>query len=157
MADEDSLAAITSLRHGAWTEAAMLGTGEAAEAAADRYRTLVRLVDEAAHTEARAFPDRDMAALRNYARWVLISLRTLAEDETMPPNYGGPVRPLFGLAAHMPAWLPDPIPPGWDDIAEADPPVRLAARLGTNAAPGTQPAAEPSGLDPVNGSDGQPG
>ena len=41
----------------------MLGTGEAAEAAADRYRTLVRLVDEAARAER--FPNRDLVTLRD--------------------------------------------------------------------------------------------
>jgi hypothetical protein len=73
---------------------------------------------------------------------VLISLSTLAETETVPPNDGGPVRPLFGLAAHMPAWLPDPIPAEWDDIAEADPPVRRSAHL--NVGPGGVPAGQPS-------------
>jgi len=124
-AEEEALAAISSLRHGAWTEAAMLGTGVAAEAAADRYRTLVRLVDEAARMHP--FPDRDLETLRNYARWVLVSLRTLADDETVPPNVQGPERPMLGLAEHMPAWLPSPIPPGWDDIAGADPPIRRSA------------------------------
>lgn len=90
MADEETLHAVSSLRHGAWTEAAMLGTSAAAEAAAERYRTLVRLVDEAARTHP--FPDRDLVTLRNYARWVLISLRTLAENETVPPNPGAPER-----------------------------------------------------------------
>ncbi len=142
MADEEALHAISSLRHGAWTEAAMLGTGEAAEAAADRCRTLVRLVDEAARLHP--FPDRDLDTLRNYARWVLISLRTLAEDETVPPIYGGsPERPLLGLAEHMPAWLPNPIPAGWNDIAEADPPVHRSAHL--NVGTGGVPAEQPSG------------
>lgn len=126
-----------SLRHGAWTEAAMLGTGEAAEQAADRYRTLVRLLDEA--TRTAPFPDRDRDTLRNYARWVLISLRTLADSETVPSISGGSAqRPMLGLADHMPAWLPYPIPPGWDDIAEADPPVRRSS-AGTN---GTSTTAE---------------
>jgi hypothetical protein len=39
---------IESLRHGAWTELALLGSGEMAEKAAARYRALVGLVDEAA-------------------------------------------------------------------------------------------------------------
>lgn len=51
MADPEVLAAINSLRRGAWTEAAMLGTGEAAEAVAERYRTLVRVIDHAGRAD----------------------------------------------------------------------------------------------------------
>lgn len=75
--DPEALGAIDSLRQGAWTEAAMLGTGAAAEEAAHRYRTLVQLVDEAASMSP--FSDQDEGSLLNYARWVQISLRMLAE------------------------------------------------------------------------------
>lgn len=46
MVGEEALTALNSLRHGAWTEAAMLGTGEAAEQAAGRYLSLLILVDD---------------------------------------------------------------------------------------------------------------
>lgn len=72
-----------------------------AEKAAERYRALVRLVDEAARTSP--VPDRDIDALLNYATWVRISLRMLAVDESVPTIRGGsPEYPLLGLAAHMP-------------------------------------------------------
>ena len=123
---KDALAAIWSLRLGAWTEAAMLGTDKTAEAAADRYRALVALLGEASNAQlANRYPERDMDTLRNYVRWVLISLSNLAEDETVPTLAPGfPEIPLLGLAEDMPAWLPDPIPAEWDDMARADVPVR---------------------------------
>lgn len=133
--DERGRAAIESLRHGAWTEAAMLGAGEAAETAVERYRSLIRLVDEAALGDG-SIPDRDVDTLRNYARWVRISLRMLAENETVPPIYGGSAEfPLLSLADHMPAWQPNPIPPGWDGEAEVDPPMRRSAFLRVGGPP----------------------
>src|ERR1022692_1460647 len=51
LTEPEELGPISSLRHGPWTEAAMLGTGKAATEAARRYRALVRLVDEAADTK----------------------------------------------------------------------------------------------------------
>jgi hypothetical protein len=60
--DEECRAAIAFLRLGAWTQASMLGNTEAALSAADRYRQLVRLVDEAALSSAR-LPDRDIDSL----------------------------------------------------------------------------------------------
>ena len=59
-AQEATLSAINSLRHGAWTDAAMLGTSDAAEEAADRNRTLVRLVDELPHARPPRHRDRDV-------------------------------------------------------------------------------------------------
>jgi hypothetical protein len=71
----------------------MLGTSEAAELAAGRYRRLAWLVDEAA-SESSSTQDRDIKSLKNYARWVLLSLRMLAENETVPPfSEGAPPYP----------------------------------------------------------------
>lgn len=145
--DPETLAAISSLRHGEWAEAAMLGTSETAELAAGRYRTLARLVDDAA-SEFSSTHDRDLASLRNYARWVLITLRTLAEDETVPPfSEGARPYPMLGVEDGMPVWQPDPIPTRWD-VAEADVPVPVSASFASarrtadaTASPG-QPAAD---------------
>lgn len=139
--DEECRAAIASMRHGAWTEASMLGSGEAAQSAADRYRRLVRLVDEVALGSAQ-LPDRDIDSLRHYAMWVRITLRTLAASETVPTIYGGSAEtPLLGLAEHMPAWLPNPIPDGWNDESEVDAPLRRSARAQVG---GAQPDPPPS-------------
>jgi len=106
----------------------MLGSGEAAQTAADRYRQLVRLVDEAALSSDR-LPGRDVDSLRHYAMWVRITLRTLAASETVPPIYGGSAQaPLLGLAEHMPAWMPNPAPDGWNDEVEVDAPLRRSAK-----------------------------
>jgi len=120
--DEECRAAIDTLRHGAWAETAMLGRGDAAAEAATRYRSLVKLVEDLArrHLEGPG-GDRDVRALRNYARWVRISLAALAEDGAVPPIAGGSAAvPLPGLADHMPAWLPHPLPPGWTDDPDDD-------------------------------------
>ena len=137
--DEECRAAIASLRHGAWTEASMLGSGEAAQSAADRYRRLVTLVNEVALGPAR-LPDRDIDSLRHYAMWIRITLRTLAASETVPTIYGGSAEaPLLGLAEHMPAWLPHPIPDGWDDESEVNAPLRRSARAQVG---GAQPPSQ---------------
>jgi cbb3-type cytochrome oxidase subunit 3 len=121
---DEALRAINSLRHGAWTEATMLGTGEVAEEAAERYRTLVRLFDEA--SRIKTVTDHDLIALRYYCRWVVLTLRTLAEDETVPPLYPGAARrPEFGVTDYKLIWKPVPWPPGWQDIAGADPPIEV--------------------------------
>jgi hypothetical protein len=138
--DEECRAAIASLRHGAWTEASMLGGEEAPQSAADRYRRLVRLVDEVALGSTR-LPERDIDSLRHYAMWVRITLRTLVASETVPPIYGGSAEaPLLGLAEHMPAWLPNPIPDGWNDESEVDAPLRRSAKAQVG---GTQPDTLP--------------
>lgn len=120
--DEECRAAVDTLRHGAWAETAMLGRGDAAAEAAARYRSLVRLVEDLAHRHLTGpGGDRDVRALRNYARWVRISLVMLAEDGTVPPIAGGsPEVPLPGLAEDMPAWLPHPVPSGWTDEPDDD-------------------------------------
>lgn len=126
--DEECRGAIASLRHGAWTETSMLGGGEAAQSAADRYRRLVKLVDEAA-LRSTPLPDRDIDSLRHYAMWVRVTLRMLATTETVPPIYGGSAdTPLLGLAEHMSAWLPNPIPDGWNDESEVDAPLRRSTK-----------------------------
>jgi len=56
--NRESRALVESVRHGAWTEVALLGPGDAADKAAERYRALVRLIDEAALTGT--VPDRDI-------------------------------------------------------------------------------------------------
>lgn len=77
-----------------------------------------------------------MDTLLNYSRWVRISLRMLAENETVPPIYGGtPELPILGLADHMPAWLPHPLPPRWEEEAVIDAPTRLAAGLTPEGGP----------------------
>jgi hypothetical protein len=140
--DDECRAAIASLRHGAWTEASMLGSGEAAQSAADRYRRLVRLVDETALGSAR-LPDRDIDSLRHYAMWVRITLRMLAASEIVPQVYGGSAEsPLLGLAEHMPAWLPNPIPDGWNDETEVDAPLRRSACAQVGEAPPDPPPSQ---------------
>lgn len=139
--DEECRAAIDTLRHGAWAETAMLGRGDAAAEAATRYRSLVKLVEDLARSRLDgAVTDRDVRALRNYARWVRISLAVLAEDGTVPPIAGGsPEVPLPGLAEHMPPWLPHPVPPGWTDEPDDDPAPR-PIRPSTPKADTDQPA-----------------
>jgi hypothetical protein len=126
--DLECRAAIESLRLGAWTEAAMLGTGDAAVTAADRYRQLVRLVDEAALTTPHR--DRDVDALLNFATWVRITLRMLADDEIIPSIYGGAAEtPVLGSGDSMPAWTPSPLPPEWVDEVSVNAPLRRSATV----------------------------
>ena len=95
--NRESRALVESVRHGAWTEVALLGPGDAADRAAERYRALVRLADEAALTGS--VTDRDIDTLLNYATWVRIILRMLLDEEAVPPIYGGsPEYPQLGLA-----------------------------------------------------------
>ena len=118
--DEECREAIYSLQQGAFSEAPLLAPGEAAQAAADRYRRLVKLVHDAAK-DNNANEERQAATLRAYARWVRISLRTLAEDGTVPPiNGGSPEYPLLDLPDRMPTWCPNPGPPGWNDELDAE-------------------------------------
>jgi len=127
MGEAQLLTAVRSLRRGAWTEASMLGTSDAAKTAADRYCHLVRLVFEA--SGKIVLTSRDVDTLLNYSRWVRISLRMLAEDEIVPSIHGGSAEsPILGLAEHMPSWLPTPIPPRWDEEETIDALTRSAAR-----------------------------
>jgi hypothetical protein len=128
MVGQEALIALSSLRHGAWTEAAMLGMSLDGDQAAGRYTTLVRLADEAALTADLS--ERDKTSLRNYARWVLLSMRALTQEHDVPMQYErNDTYPKFGKAEHEDAWLPMPIPPGWDDMAEADPPEHRSKRI----------------------------
>lgn len=140
--DQDCRTAIASLRHGAWTEVSMLGSSEAAQTAADRYRLLVRLVDEVALSPGR-LPERDIDSLRHYAMWVRITLRMLAASETVPPIYGGSAQaPLLGLAEHMPAWMPNPVPDAWNDEVEVDAPMHRSAGAQVSGGSPDQPPGE---------------
>ena len=115
-------------------EASLLGTSDAAKTAADRYYHLVQLVYEASNKVNTS--SRDVETLLNYSRWVRISLRMLTDNETVPSIYGGsPEFPVLGLADHMPAWLPHPLPPMWGDEASADAPTRLVAGLTSEGGP----------------------
>jgi hypothetical protein len=118
----------------------MLGTGEAAREAAGRYRMLLITADDAARTDP--FSDRDMESLRNYARWTLISLQMLAEDETVPQiSRGHPEGPgIPGEDAF--AWSPEPLPPGWWDIELADRPGNWPDGTHPSQATGTGARAE---------------
>jgi hypothetical protein len=121
---------------------ALLGSGDAAEKAAERYRALVRLVDEAALTGS--VPDRDVDTLLNYATWVRITLRMLVDEEAVPPIYGGsPEYPQLGLADQMSPWTPHPLPPGWDVETAVNAPLRRSTRARIGTATGEQqcPAA----------------
>ncbi len=100
----------------------------------------IRLVDEAALSSSR-ISDRDIDSLRHYAMWVRITLRALAESEEVPPIYGGSAEaPLLGLPEHMPAWVPNPVPDGWNDETEVDAPLSRSASLQVGAAPPDQPS-----------------
>ena len=125
----DARQAIDSLRHGAWTEAAMLGASDAAREAAVRYRHLVRLVDQA--TLGSSWSDRDADSLSNFATWVRISLRSLAEDETVPPiRSGAPEGPEPQSGDESPpVWKPDPLPPDWEDESRVNPPIRRSSTI----------------------------
>lgn len=129
--DAECRSAIESLRHGAWTEVVLLGDGDAARKAGERYRLLVRLVDQATLTAERR--DRDIDTMLNYATWVRISLRMLADNETVPEIVGGPDQPVLGMAEHMPLWAPEPRPPGWDDELEVNAPLRRSSRANFGA------------------------
>lgn len=118
--DEACREAIKSLQHGAFAEAPLLGQGEAAQTAADRYRRLVQLVFTAAN-DNHLDEERSASTLRSYARWVRISLRMLAESETVPPIHGGsPEYPQLGLPEHVPVWQPNPAPPGWNEELDSE-------------------------------------
>lgn len=123
--DDGCLAAVDTLLHGVWAETTMLGRDDVGAVAAARYRYLVKLVEDLARHRPEK-PKRDVRTLRNYARWVRISLRELAEDGAVPPIYGGsPEFPLLGLAEEMPPWLPHPLPPGWTDELDHDPVIAM--------------------------------
>lgn len=60
--------------------------------------------------------------MRNYARWVLISLRMLAEDETVPQISRGHQEGPGSPGEDDSVWNPEPLPPGWWDMELADSP-----------------------------------
>jgi hypothetical protein len=66
-------------------------------------------------------------------------VRMLADAEPIPPIYGGsPEYPQLGLADHMPAWTPHPLPPGWDDETAVNAPLRRSTRAGVRSTTGEQ-------------------
>jgi hypothetical protein len=141
LGEEECRAAVDTLRQGAWAETIMLGRDHAADEAAARYRCLAKLIESLARSQQAAKPERerDVRTVRNYARWVRISLGMLAEDGSVPQIHGGSAQsPLLGLA-DMPAWLPDPLPPGWLD--EQDEESRVRATEANVATPVTERAA----------------
>jgi hypothetical protein len=141
--DDECRAAIDTLRHGTWAEASVLGPGDAAAAAADRYRYLVKLVDDLANNEPTE-AERAVRTLRNYATWVRISLIMLAEDGAVPPIYGESAKfPLLRPAQHMPVWLPNPLPLRWVDEADADSRVRAPEPEAMTPATDQPSAGEP--------------
>ena len=65
--------------------------------------------------------ERLVGLLRNYARWVRISLRMLAADGSVPRVHdGSPEYPRLGGDGDVPLWQPNPLPPGWyeQEVAE---------------------------------------
>ena len=112
--------AIESLQHGALAEVPLLGGDDAAQTVAERYRQLVQLIYAVANDNGS---DRGWlaATLKAYARWVRITLRMLAENQTVPPIHAGsPEIPLLGIPADMPFWQPNPIPPGWNEELDSE-------------------------------------
>jgi hypothetical protein len=98
----------------------MLGEGEAAIAAADRYRFLAQLIVTIGNDNGSS-KGQVAGILRRYARWVRISLRMLAENQTVPTIHGGsPEYPVLGMSEGMPLWEPNPIPPGWNEESDVD-------------------------------------
>jgi hypothetical protein len=117
---EERGAAVQSLRHGAMAEVPLLSADGEAKIVAERYRQLVQLIHAVANDNGS---DRGWLAstLKAYARWVRITLRMLAENQTVPPIHGGsPEIPLLGIPADQPIWQPNPIPPGWNDELDAE-------------------------------------
>jgi hypothetical protein len=115
------------LRHGGWTEAAQLGTDDAAREAAVRYRQLVRLVDRATLGSLPPGHIRVVDSLSNYSTWVRMSLQALAENDTVP-RLGSGEQEFPDLEAETTdAWKPDPEPPGWDAETKITRPTRRSA------------------------------
>jgi len=118
--DEECREAMASLTHGALAEVPLLGADNAAQEAAARYRFFVGLVRAAAKDNSS---DRERLAgtLRSYARWLKISLRMLAENQTVPMIQDGSTEyPVLGVPDDMPQWQPSPIPPGWHEEADTE-------------------------------------
>jgi hypothetical protein len=110
--DVQARESVELLRHGGWTEAAQLGTDDAAREAAVRYRQLVRLVDRATLGSLPPGHFRVVDSLSNYSTWVRMSLQALAENDTVP-RLGSCEQEFPDLEAETTdAWKPGPEPPG---------------------------------------------
>jgi hypothetical protein len=126
--DLEARAAVELLRRGGWTEAALLGPDGAAREAADRYRQLVRLVDEATLSQPGDKRDLVIDALSNYSTWVRMSLQGLAENETVP-TIGDGARKFPDLGQEPgEAWKPNPEPPDWAAETKLNRPIRRSMK-----------------------------
>lgn len=124
---EYSMAAVETMRglqRGAWTAAMKLDHPEGAE----RYRNLVHLVLTVAKHAPSDHRDRDVHDLRNYTRWVRITLRELINTGDVPHIDDHERIPKLDRKNDIP-WFPsNPVPPGWhEDIETDDADVRFRA------------------------------
>ncbi|MEY9860557.1 hypothetical protein ABH935_006194 [Catenulispora sp. GAS73] len=101
---------------GAHVDAPMLGNAEVEE----RYRTLVHLFLSVRQKDCEVTPGKTVGDLRNYAKFVKLSLIALVEGTELPKNEGQK-HPHLASSGDRAQWHPSHIPPDFDDEATLDP------------------------------------
>ncbi|MBI4943974.1 MAG: hypothetical protein HY830_24805 [Actinobacteria bacterium] len=113
---ESSQAAVISLQKSARVDAVMLGRPEITA----RYRTLAHLVLTA--YEMELVPDdvksRIAGDLRNFSKYVRLSLQALIDDTEIPPEE---IPPRLDRSRDGGHWHPTNVPPNWAAEADLDP------------------------------------
>lgn len=121
------LRAVEALRHGAYTDARLIGD----KPLADRYRTFLKLVLTVTHGELddlmernQGWKDRTTGDLRNYGKFVMISLQRFIDGETLPqPGQSDPFPLLTRNVNGNEQWEPsdDTDLREWSDESDLDP------------------------------------
>ncbi|MEY9859746.1 hypothetical protein ABH935_005379 [Catenulispora sp. GAS73] len=112
----ESIDPVKNLVRGAKVQALLLGNQELAA----RYRRLVHLVLTAAHNTDRQFAQRTIGDLRNYSKFVRLSLQALVDGRPLP-DPGVDTYPNLRRSLDKTLWHPINVPLGWDEEAELDP------------------------------------
>ena len=112
----ESAAPVDNLVRGAKVQALLLGNPELAA----RYRRLVHLVLTAANHTDRQFEQRTIGDLRNYSKFVRLSLQALVDGRPLP-DPGADAYPHLKRTLDKALWHPTNVPVGWDEEADLDP------------------------------------
>jgi hypothetical protein len=107
-------ALLANLKEGAHVDAPLLGH----KVVAERYTNLVRLMLAQGSVEA---PAENISDLRNYAKFVKLSLIALVDGADIPSLESESVPRVHRIPGDGELWHPNPIPPGWDSEDYLDP------------------------------------
>lgn len=104
------------LTAGTHIDAPLLGNAEVEE----RYRTLVHLVLSITAPDFKVTPERTVNNLRNYAKFVKLSLIALVDGTELPKNEGH-AHPYLGITMDNSLWYPSHMTPEYMEESNLDP------------------------------------